>query len=55
MEKPDYQFAELVAKLVDKIDDWRRGLRDWDEVEPILAKVRDEVKETDETSTNRGH
>ncbi len=45
MEKPDYQLTEMVKKLVDKIDDWKRGLRDWEEVEPILNQVRDEVKE----------
>jgi len=54
MEKPDYQLKELVADLVDKLDDYQRDVRDWSEVEPILNKVRDEVRSPDE-NPNRDH
>jgi hypothetical protein len=40
----DRQVEEMVADLVDNIDDWKRGVRDWNEVEPHLVLVRDEVK-----------
>lgn len=36
----------MVAKLVDKIEDWERGLCDWEEVKKELVLVKDEVKET---------
>jgi hypothetical protein len=43
-EKTDYQFKRQVSRLVDRIDDWKRGLTDWEEVERELNVVRDEVK-----------
>lgn len=41
----DRQVEKMVADLVDNIDDWKRGIRGWDEVEPHLVLVKDEVKE----------
>ena len=37
-------LQSLLAQLVDKIDDWKRDICDWDEVEEVLAEARDEVE-----------
>jgi hypothetical protein len=43
--RSDPYLRHLVARLVDTIDDWKRGIRDWAEVERELGTVRDEIKE----------
>lgn len=37
-------LQNLMARAVDLLDDWKRGIRDWSEVEPVLNEVRDEVQ-----------
>jgi hypothetical protein len=44
LNKPDYQVMALVADLVDRVEDWKRGIRGWNEVEEHLAFVKDEVE-----------
>lgn len=39
-------LQRLIANVVDSVDDWKRGIRDWAEVEREINEMRDEVKET---------
>lgn len=42
--KSDTEHEDVVlARLVDAIDDWKRGVRDWVEVEAELEAAREEI------------
>lgn len=43
------EIIDIHALLVDVLQDWRRGIRDWDEVEEALKDVEAALEERTET------
>lgn len=38
--------ADSVADLLEEIENWKRGLCSWDDVEKILTTVREDIHES---------